>query len=473
MVEPGRRRLPAHGGGGPDRDGAARHRGGPGIRWPVAGDGAPGARLRPADGRADAGRPGGSARCGSRAPARRHHVGGLGGHRRRPRRGRARGRGGPARARRGEPRRGRAVGGGEDLPGAAKEATPPRSADTPSAWTDAPPASADTRSVPASTVPAPADTTTPSAAAPSVPADMPRRASSRPALLREAAAGRRPPLPGALWPPLVLLFGITALYGGYSVVWAVYLRDLGARDSLIAWSAACLALPALVLSPRAGAALPRVSRRLLVRCAALLLGCCACLYPVLGSVAAAVALSFTEGVLLAVALPLISAQVARDAAPAARRGPSASSARRTPSAVPWAPRWAACCSPGEVRPRPSGSAASCACSVWPPPSESPRALSWPPPHLAPLRRPSLPSRRASPHQKPAGPRMYHGLPLEYVLSAAETEQIQEALALLRDSSAPPRGPPSTTVTGTRRRTSHPGCAPSWSTSVAPNPPRRW
>ncbi|MFH9554254.1 MFS transporter [Streptomyces sp. NPDC017435] len=202
-----------------------------------------------------------------------------------------------------------------DLPGAAKEATPPRSADTASAWTDAPAASADTRSVPASTVPAPADTTTPSAAAPSVPADMPRRASSRPALLREAAAGRRPPLPGALWPPLVLLFGITALYGGYSVVWAVYLRDLGARDSLIAWSAACLALPALVLSPRAGTALPRVSRRLLVRCAALLLGCCACLYPVVGSVAAAVALSFTEGVLLAVALPLISAQVARDAGP--------------------------------------------------------------------------------------------------------------------------------------------------------------
>ncbi|MGW0871171.1 guanitoxin biosynthesis L-enduracididine beta-hydroxylase GntD [Streptomyces sp. NPDC002740] len=33
--------------------------------------------------------------------------------------------------------------------------------------------------------------------------------------------------------------------------------------------------------------------------------------------------------------------------------------------------------------------------------------------------------------------MYHGLPLEYVLSAAETEQIQEALGRLRDSSPAP------------------------------------
>ncbi|MDR6979074.1 putative MFS family arabinose efflux permease [Streptomyces sp. 3330] len=130
-----------------------------------------------------------------------------------------------------------------------------------------------------------------------------------------SAAGPRLSLPATLWTPLVLLFGITALYGGYSVVWAVYLRDLGARNALIAWSAACLALPALVLSPRAGSVLPRVSRPALLRCAALLLGCCACLYPLVGSVAAAVALSLAEGILLAVALPLISAQVARDAGP--------------------------------------------------------------------------------------------------------------------------------------------------------------
>ncbi|MEU1518475.1 MFS transporter [Streptomyces sp. NPDC005811] len=127
--------------------------------------------------------------------------------------------------------------------------------------------------------------------------------------------GPRPPLPVTLWPLLVLLFGITALYGGYSVVWAVYLRGLGARDAVIAWSAACLALPALALSPRAGAVLPRVSRPVLIRCAALVIGCCACLYPLVGSVAAAIALSVTEGILLAVALPLISAQVARNAGP--------------------------------------------------------------------------------------------------------------------------------------------------------------
>ncbi|MFD9431896.1 MFS transporter [Streptomyces sp. NPDC060002] len=133
--------------------------------------------------------------------------------------------------------------------------------------------------------------------------------------LPEPAAGPPSALLGTLWPPLVLLFGITALYGGYSVVWAVYLRDLGARNALIAWSAACLALPALVLSPRAGAVLPRVSRHARIRCAALLLGCCACLYPLVGSVAAAVAVSLAEGVLLAVALPLVSAQVARDAGP--------------------------------------------------------------------------------------------------------------------------------------------------------------
>ncbi|MFE7935343.1 MFS transporter, partial [Streptomyces sp. NPDC057456] len=133
--------------------------------------------------------------------------------------------------------------------------------------------------------------------------------------LPEPSAGPPSALLGTLWPPLVLLFGITALYGGYSVVWAVYLRELGARNALIAWSAACLALPALVLSPRAGAVLPRVSRQARIRCAALALGCCACLYPLVGSVAAAVAVSLAEGVLLAVALPLVSAQVARDAGP--------------------------------------------------------------------------------------------------------------------------------------------------------------
>ncbi|MCB5179019.1 MFS transporter [Streptomyces antimicrobicus] len=128
----------------------------------------------------------------------------------------------------------------------------------------------------------------------------------------DGPAGPAAPL-WPLWPLLVLLFGITALYGGYAVVWAVYLRELGAQDLLIAWSAACLALPALVLSPRAGAVLPRVPRTRLIRCAALVLGACACLYPLLGSVAAALALSLAEGVLLAVALPLVSAQVARRA----------------------------------------------------------------------------------------------------------------------------------------------------------------
>lgn len=152
-------------------------------------------------------------------------------------------------------------------------------------------------------------------------------AARRPGVVVPPAAGARPrpALPsagpaavvllGRLWPALVLLLGITALYGGYSVVWAVYLRGLGARDSLIAWSAACLALPALLLSPRAGSVLPRVPRTRLIRCAALLFGGTACLYPLLHTTAAAVALSLAEGVLLAIALPLISAKVARDAGP--------------------------------------------------------------------------------------------------------------------------------------------------------------
>ncbi|MFE9809720.1 MFS transporter [Streptomyces sp. NPDC005227] len=128
-----------------------------------------------------------------------------------------------------------------------------------------------------------------------------------------------PVAPGALfglvWPALVLLFGITALYGGYSVVWAVYLRGLGAADSVVAWSMACLALPALLLSPRAGTLLRRVPRTTLIRCAALLLGGSACLYPLVDVTGVAVALSLAEGFLLAVALPLISAKVARDAGP--------------------------------------------------------------------------------------------------------------------------------------------------------------
>ncbi|MCX4919071.1 MFS transporter [Streptomyces sp. NBC_00687] len=128
-----------------------------------------------------------------------------------------------------------------------------------------------------------------------------------------------PDAPGALfglvWPALVLLFGITALYGGYSVVWAVYLRGLGAADSVVAWSMACLALPALLLSPRAGSLLRRVPRTMLIRCAALLLGASACLYPLVDVTGVAVALSLAEGFLLAIALPLISAKVARDAGP--------------------------------------------------------------------------------------------------------------------------------------------------------------
>ncbi|MFG3165709.1 MFS transporter [Streptomyces sp. NPDC048200] len=134
-----------------------------------------------------------------------------------------------------------------------------------------------------------------------------------------AGPSSAPASPGALfglvWPALVLLFGITALYGGYSVVWAVYLRGLGAADSVVAWSMACLALPALLLSPRAGSLLRRIPRTTLIRCAALLLGGSACLYPLVDVTGVAVALSLAEGFLLAVALPLISAKVARDAGP--------------------------------------------------------------------------------------------------------------------------------------------------------------
>ncbi|MEU8795803.1 MFS transporter [Streptomyces sp. NPDC048643] len=146
----------------------------------------------------------------------------------------------------------------------------------------------------------------------------PSLARSSQALVRSgpcSAPGSGGALFGVVWPALVLLFGITALYGGYSVVWAVYLRGLGAPDVVVAWSMACLALPALLLSPRAGAVLRRVPRTALIRCAALLLGGSACLYPLVDVTGVAVALSLAEGVLLAVALPLISAKVARDAGP--------------------------------------------------------------------------------------------------------------------------------------------------------------
>lgn len=152
-----------------------------------------------------------------------------------------------------------------------------------------------------------------SGAIPAQPSAGPNRALVRP------GPGSAPVASGALfglvWPALVLLFGITALYGGYSVVWAVYLRGLGAGDSVVAWSMACLALPALLLSPRAGTLLRRVPRTTLIRCAALLLGVSACLYPLVDVTGVAVALSLAEGFLLAVALPLISAKVARDAGP--------------------------------------------------------------------------------------------------------------------------------------------------------------
>ncbi|MGW6056054.1 MFS transporter [Streptomyces sp. NPDC055189] len=113
-----------------------------------------------------------------------------------------------------------------------------------------------------------------------------------------------------VWPYAVLLFGITGLYGGYAVAWSVYLRDLGAPDTVVAWSAAAIALPSLLLSPRVGRLLPHVPRTALLHGAVLLIGGCALLYPHLGAVAPAVALSLVEGALLAVALPLVSAQVA-------------------------------------------------------------------------------------------------------------------------------------------------------------------
>ncbi|MEU6769304.1 MFS transporter [Streptomyces sp. NPDC046853] len=115
---------------------------------------------------------------------------------------------------------------------------------------------------------------------------------------------------GRVWPYAVLLFGVTGLYGGYAVVWSVYLRDLGAPNTVVAWSAAAIALPSLLLSPRVGRLLPHVPRTALLHGAVLLIGGCALLYPHLGAVAPAVALSLVEGALLAVALPLVSAQVA-------------------------------------------------------------------------------------------------------------------------------------------------------------------
>ncbi|MEV8321027.1 MFS transporter [Streptomyces sp. NPDC059900] len=125
---------------------------------------------------------------------------------------------------------------------------------------------------------------------------------------------------GRVWPYAVLLFGVTGLYGGYAVAWSVYLRDLGAPDTVVAWSAAAIALPSLLLSPRVGRLLPHVPRTALLHGAVLLIGGCALLYPHLGAVAPAVALSLVEGALLAVVLPLISAQVAHVAVRAGQLG---------------------------------------------------------------------------------------------------------------------------------------------------------
>jgi MFS family permease len=118
-----------------------------------------------------------------------------------------------------------------------------------------------------------------------------------------------------LVPFILLAAGTSYMIGTYDAIWSLYMTYRGANTFLVGVSFVTFALPAVLLSARAGALGDRIGTRRLIVVALLGTGFFAALYPFISSVPWLIALGLIEGVFTISGGPSLMAEVSRTAAP--------------------------------------------------------------------------------------------------------------------------------------------------------------
>jgi len=141
-----------------------------------------------------------------------------------------------------------------------------------------------------------------------------------PAVPRIADLGAEPPraplqLLRRLVPVLLLAGPIYYVFGTYDAIWSLYMTYRGANTLWVGISFVTFAIPAVVLSARAGALGDRIGPRGLVVAALIFTGLFAALYPFIASVPWLVALGLVEGIFTISGGPSLNAEVSRTAPP--------------------------------------------------------------------------------------------------------------------------------------------------------------
>ena len=116
--------------------------------------------------------------------------------------------------------------------------------------------------------------------------------------------------------PLILLgAGTSYMIGTYDTVWPLYMTFRGANTLAVGISFVAFAIPAVLLSARAGALGDRIGHRRLVVVALIGTALFAALYPFVASVPWLIALGLVEGMFTISGGPSLIAEVSRHAAP--------------------------------------------------------------------------------------------------------------------------------------------------------------
>jgi MFS family permease len=123
------------------------------------------------------------------------------------------------------------------------------------------------------------------------------------------------PLVKKLMPYIVLGAGTSYLIGTYDAIWPLYLTYRGGDTLAVGLSFVAFAIPAVLLSARAGALGDRIGHLRLVVVALIGTAVFAALYPFIASVPWLIALGLVEGIFTISGGPSLIAQVSRHAAP--------------------------------------------------------------------------------------------------------------------------------------------------------------
>jgi MFS family permease len=118
-----------------------------------------------------------------------------------------------------------------------------------------------------------------------------------------------------LVPFIALAAGTSYMIGTYDAIWSLYMTYRGANTFWVGISFVTFAVPAVLLSARAGALGDRFGPRRLIVVALLGTGFFAALYPFISSVPWLIALGLVEGIFTISGGPSLTAEVSRSAAP--------------------------------------------------------------------------------------------------------------------------------------------------------------